>query len=786
MQTDSIVRQSTRKRMSIPWALLAAVAWTAVGCLKPPPVVVDDLLEPLVRPALWVPSDVDLAAAKLARAALIAHPIHDPDGTTHVSDSVEQSLSTLLATGLSSRDVKLGALAIDLRNATFDDPIAYRTSSRKLRRHRGLDPRIAGRLDRTIDDDPIRLAKRRQFDGWHRLWARTFNAISQPLGSTIITGFVLAPFQLANSATHYFADFSNNEPLSMTDRQALVLRQDFLRKHPTTRLTEELERKIDKSSIRLEETLALRRVRAAEAALESGEAGLALHQVVIARQILVPHPEENRRLRKRSAKLEAEASERIEKLSVLRIQSLQSRPTRIEVRASERALARILLTKPSSSRELDRRLADYQSDDSASGIGVAEFILALRQHESGYDANAWERLATIARISPDRDKMARHAQALLEDAWQNPFEAYERLERRANREELAWRLAGEWVRRTRYPNLPTPLAYLIDTPTIAMTIILAPLRALTSPWTGSPDFRRAPALAGYRYLRRFPDGAQQRELIDWLYDYERGEERFGRALRLADLMPRFDPEERLELVEKTTEQSLERVDRLDRRDNRASILKGLAREFPDSEGGRKAGLRARAEAEDASAQHIRMTKSFMLENPAVAGPNGLGLNPRLLNDDDADGELHPDGVLLRGGRILEIFLIAEDSDGEDPPESRIRRISKQRLSQIASALDEAVQRNGLIDVDARQSADASRDVFLERASLGLTENVDQRPTAESTHVFESLRERYGLVRGRDSILPFDLVFRGSLGEFTLGAFPRWRPPRETPDAFLYR
>ncbi len=112
--------------------------------------------------------------------------------------------------------------------------------------------------------------------------------------------------------------------------------------------------------------------------------------------------------------------------------------------------------------------------------------------------------------------------------------------------------------------------------------------------------------------------------------------------------------------------------------------------------------------------------------------------------------------------------------------------SRKRLMQIAAALDEAVQRNGLIDVGARFAPDPSRDVYLERAGLGVTEDVDLRPTAESSFVYQSLRERYGLVRGRDSILPFDLVLRGSLGDFTLGAFPRWRPPRQTPDAFLYR
>jgi hypothetical protein len=197
-------------------------------------------------------------------------------------------------------------------------------------------------------------------------------------------------------------------------------------------------------------------------------------------------------------------------------------------------------------------------------------------------------------------------------------------------------------------------------------------------------------------------------------------------------------------------------------------------------------MQARAEREDASPQFIRITRGFLVENPEVAGQRGIGLNPALLNEDLADGELHSEGIVLRGGRILEIRLIAEGSDDKGPPESRTVKLSKERLRQLAAALDEAVQRNSLVDAASRFSADPNRDLFLERAGLGLTDAPDLRPTAQSSFVYQSLRERYGMVRGRDSVLPFDLVFRGSLGDFSLGAFPRWRPPRETPDAFLYR
>jgi len=788
MQTDSTNSLNLRRRPCLrPLCLVLVLAFCG-ACLSPPTIVVDNLLEPIAAPTRWMPTAGDLASARLARAALITRrppEIRKIDPDT-APPSVEAALADLERSKFSKDEKDAIPLAIDLRNATLDDPIAYRASSRKLRSRRGLDPRIKSRLDRTIDDDPIRLAKRRQFDGWHRLWARTFNTISEPLGSSLITGFVLAPYQLANSIVHYFADFSNNESLSFTDRQALTLRKDFLRAHPDTELTPTLEKKIAKSTLLLEKTLALRRVRAADSSLDSNYAPLARFQVRAAIMILTEHPEENTGLRERAYHISSEAEESIAQQSRYRVESLDAELSPDSFREVEHALASRLILTPYGERRVVTQIENYLAVTGDAGRGRVEFIRALEQHESGFDFNALKRLRVLAAVGPKGDTMARHAKTLVDDDWQNPHGAFERLERISVREELAWRLAGEWVRRTRYPNLPTPVAYLIDAPTIALTILLAPLRALISPWTGSPDFRRAPSLAAYRYLVRYPAGAEQQSVVNWLYNYEYGLEHWGRALRLADLKSDFDPKERAKLVEKTAEERIEQVGHIDRRDSRASLLKGVAREFPDSAGGHEAGLQARVESEDASPQHIRITKSFLLENPGVAGRSGIGLNPILLNDDDSDGELHPEGVMLRGGRVLEILLVAEGSNKKGPSESRHRKISRERLSQIAASLDEAVQRNSLIDVGARQAPDPSRDVYLERAGLGLTEEVDRRPTAESNFVYQSVRERYGLVRGRDSVLPFDLVVRGSLADFTLGAFPRWRPPLATPDAFLYR
>ena len=100
--------------------------------------------------------------------------------------------------------------------------------------------------------------------------------------------------------------------------------------------------------------------------------------------------------------------------------------------------------------------------------------------------------------------------------------------------------------------------------------------------------------------------------------------------------------------------------------------------------------------------------------------------------------------------------------------------------------DSAIQLRRRLDPDERLGADANRDVFFERARVGLVEEIDTRSLASSDYQYRGMRERYGMVRARESILPFDLVISGSLTDLSLGAFPRIRNPKTTPDAFLFR
>jgi hypothetical protein len=312
------------------------------------------------------------------------------------------------------------------------------------------------------------------------------------------------------------------------------------------------------------------------------------------------------------------------------------------------------------------------------------------------------------------------------------------------------------------------------------------MRLIQVPWLPATPETRAAAVAARRYLERYPDGDRADELARWLIDFEERRENWYAVLLLKQEHGEPGDEELAELREKSARHFLRAARREQRRELRVGFLRRVAREFPETRAALEAGEQVRVETEEATPQHIRISRGFLLENPDVAGPRGLAIRPELMDDDPSNGELHPAGVALVGGREIELAFVPASGDPDDLPEFRYEAVSAAHLARLVAMLEEAQLRNSLVDPDDFYEHDANRDRWFERVRLGLADEIDTRPGAGSTFAFVGMRERYGMVRSRKSILPFDLVLSGSLTDLSLGAFPRIRPPRETPDAILYK
>jgi hypothetical protein len=786
------------------------------GCHTTTPTSGFEILEPTASEQPRPPTPLDRAVADLTAAALA--------GTRPEMDAALSRIETLhdekamREARVEGRPAMTGLvpLCLDLRNSTLGDPVAYRTASKELlRSSHDLDPALKARLEQAVADDPLKLASARTWDHYESLWATSFNAVVEPIGGSLVWGLALAPFQLATRLTHYAAEMYSRPPISLQERQALAHRKQYLAEYPEAADATKVRKKVEKGQRELDAMQAEHFAKQAQSALAGGQYWIAELQADRALRI---EPDEQG-----AATAMAGAAWRRARLDALREQADRASPelpqdlvpeavAGLPTRDGQPPLAglleRLLATSnlgqtdfapgaPDPERR-DReearllRLVDelrilQQSDPDGPLADEIEYLLALTQRDLGFEDESWRKLSVAARADPLASNMQRHARALVDDPLQNAYGSFSRQRTRADEKAVGFRLFGAHALGRSYPDLPLGLSYLVELPSIAQALVLAPLRLFFGPWDPpNQDFDQAPAAAGYRYLGREPAGEHTREVASWLYAHETKRENWVAALPLYDLLPESNPDERLVLTEKAADQQLAAAERAARRDWRGSILRGLVREFPDSDSGLQAGLQLRQEFELISPQRIRMTKGFLQENPSIAGPHALALNPALLDGKLRNGELHPQGVSFLGARVMEFALVAESGDEEAPPVSVREQVSQERLSRTVAMLDETMLLNAQVDDGEPVRPDAERDYYLERARLGLVGEPDLRASAESTYVYESLREQYGMVRGRDSVLPFDLVFQGSLFDMSLGAFPRWRQPKQTPDAFLYR
>ncbi|MFP6640894.1 MAG: hypothetical protein VCC04_11680, partial [Myxococcota bacterium] len=661
------------------------------GCAKHGPPTGDSILLPLRRPVAWLPEPSDQAAGKAAAAALADKP-----------KVLQEQVAQIRKIEDTHKGEDLEILSQDLVNATLDDPRDYRAASKKLKRGFGTDPSVQARLDIAVQNDPLALARRRRLDTLEMYWARTFNAVAKTAGQSVLTGFVLAPMQIATTASHFLASFSNDEALSLTDRQALTLHKEYLARHGDADNADSIRRKVETAERKLAITMQSRRMRSARAARDANHHRAA---IIDSTRALAWGPHEE------ASELKREAEEKLARRHQLMGRSMEALNTDDFHHGDEwdEALATELLVTSARGETLsEETIAELRVRTQGDGPrrGEALYILAMTQKEAGFEEESWRTLGKLARQHHSDDPMSRHASHLLHDPWQNPYGAHKTMVSHRRNDKWRWRVLAGYSRGSRYPNLPRPVAYVLEGPGIATTVVTSPIRMVFGSFSQEPDFQRPAAVLGYRYLGLYPDGQHSREVITWLFDYEDARGNHSAALRLADFMPRFSPERRKELVEAASTQSLAAAGRARRADQRTQILRRTSTEYPETRAGIVAGKRVRAEFEEDSPQKIRMTRDFLKENRRVAGDSGLGLNPQLINGRLEDGELHPMGVSLLGGRSLRFELISRTGDEDALPRRVEKQVSQERMAQLASMLEETTRRNQLLDHDDTLEADA--------------------------------------------------------------------------------
>ena len=654
-----------------------------------------------------------------------------------------------------------------LENTLLNDDQAYYHASRKLLKESNLPPHTLTRLQFEVSDDPFTLGQSRLRDAKRNRFARTFNSLAEPLGRSIISG-ALAPYRLGRSLLGFALNEHQQKQISLEERQALVHWQRFIAQHPDDPRTSKLSAKVKRlqERSRLSQYHHLRRL--AERALERNAPDRAQFYAQTALQIL---PE-----RKEALAISHRANELLKKRKQEDQESWLPNHNSFREALLQRQLATAALV---NTPPLDQVLHEAASSPSASKLeGEIHYLKILSSSESGNENQALELLSQAVK-KPHQNSMDKHAAAWFNSPRENPIGAFRKSKRAGRSLRLRWLFLGPLASGPRDRDLPRPVEWLVEVPTLLDVTLGFLNRVVRYPFVRTWPSDAVTAKHARYYLKRVPQGESNEALASWLISYEK---KRGNHVAGFALAKRYQPQRNNDLLRtKAAQQALESAKKASSPIARFSLFREIAGQYAGTEAATQAGLLARQEHDNYTPQQIQLTREFLYDHPVLTGPKGLALQSELVDGNRRNGELDKKGIIFVGGRIIEVHI-----ENDPEPKRLQQKISPERLSRTVALLEETTLRSALIDPDTLIPTDPHRDFYLERARLGLTGKVDQRALARSEYSYEGLRERFGLVRGRESILPVDLVLRASLGDLSLGAFPRIRPATPTSDAFLYQ
>lgn len=731
-------------------------------------------IEPLARRAPYLPDDVDRALHDAAASSLRADRAGADRAAARIA-AVDADRATR-----DERATALVALAHDAGVATLRGGSNQRRAARELLDTDDIDAATLARLEQETADDPLALAGERTRDAWLVSLGSKFNALAEPAGRSV-TSPIFAAVSLTRALVGLAVQGHLGDELTVPERQALAQWKRFVSEEPGALERAEIEARISDAQGAWNRTQRDRRLRDARTHLREGHASAAL---LSASRALSFVPED-----RDGVALLDESVSRIARAREARAHTLIAPPTLADAdRAEARALAVALLSPRGDVAATAAALRAATAGSDAPGDvalhDVARFAEASLARRAGRESESWETLEELADAG-DASPAARHAEALLKSPATNPFDAFEVARSNDRKRSLGWLFLGPLAGGARERDLPRAVEWMIDAPATLDVVLGLPNRLIQYPWMKDQAKGIAAAVHARRYLALHPQGEHASDVRGWLIAFERNRGNPAGALGLAG-SGGTEGIDVIALREDAARQMFEGAQREKRRDARFAYLRHVTTEYPSTEAGREAGDLVREQIRDATPQRVRISRQFLQENRTLAGIDGLGLRADMIDGNLDNGELHPDGVVLAGGRVIELSFIGPGGDEDDPPVKRRERVSEERLARIVSLLEETTRRRALVDPDDSLAPDADRDRFFEQARLGVTDQPDLRATAESNYAFLGQRERFGLVRGRESILPVDLVIQGSFPELGLGAFPRVRMPKATPDAVLYR
>ncbi len=632
------MRRGVRRSLLVLFCLCAAIAVSPArpsaqvaqelpdGILNPLPEF-DPFEKPLSAP-LYFPDDVD----KRARSAMVAALTGDSETLaddlkffTERDARLKKERGT--TTGLSDA-------ARDLYNNTIDDRARYLDAQRQALSFTAM-PKQKQLIESRLKNDDLNQADEQLRKAAQNKWGGIFNRLLSSVNvANVMTGNYTSA--AVESAVQQLMAFSTND-MSIEERRALALLNEHLRRYPDDPRNPEVRKRIAELEKKKRTVLAQKQVNKAEEALgkKDFEKAEFYYQVAAALDPLSKAAEAG--VDRMSQRAKTEEQETKKALQIARP------PARAQL-PENREIAGLLYALTLRDDERIRAEADQLEKKfrNAPQAEVARDARSVALEITGNHEDAKKLLQQVARSSNNHERD--RAKALIDNPEYNLLATFQGARTKYQMDTVKYVLLGDdFLKKNLMLAAPLILSGPTGLPTVAAANGIMMASNLIQVLTANPISNQDVIDTGVQYVRAHPDSKDAADVYTVLADAYEHNGLYEQAIAYNEMSGRASDKKLANLKDKAAKNLLQAAGRSPDRGAQEYFLKQILDNYAETDAAKDATQRL-SRMTRAENQGLRMTKKFLIENPELYGPQGLGLKASLFDGNLSNMELADKGV----------------------------------------------------------------------------------------------------------------------------------------------
>ncbi len=495
-------------------------------------------------------------------------------------------------------------------------------------------------LESIINHDDLNQSEFLMRRGATNFWGAMLNRM---LGSVDLVGvasgnYVGAAVETAVSQMFAFAE--NEMPIE--ERRALARDLDHLKRYPDDPHNEEIIKRVKKLNAKKQKLLIKKQLDKSRETAAKGDLDKALFYARIA-AFLGP---ESAAAEKLLQETQQQVSRRDgSKSGGLRAAVEQNQS--VEEQNDVRDLLEALSLR--DAHQVERLAVDIDKKHHGKPLAdAARDAEAVAIEMKGWHDAAKKAVAEIARSSNNPDAK-RRAETLLQSREYNLLATFQDARSERQLESVKYVLLGEDLLKKNLLYAAGALAVTGPSAGATLGIVNAMMMGtnLYKVLTNNPVSAQPVIDAGVSFVRSHPNSDNAKEVYEVLAEAYEDRGLFDKAITFYELSGTASKEKIAEIKEKAANALLNAAVRNRDRSAQQAYLTALLDAFPESSAAQDA-TRKLSDMVKTENNGLRMTKQFLMENPELYGPSGLGLKPALFDGNTANMELADRGVSLIG------------------------------------------------------------------------------------------------------------------------------------------